>query len=529
MSGKHTSVVQAALLVQHLYDHGMRHAVVCPGSRNAPIIHALVAHGGWQLASVVDERNAGFQALGMSIGLGMKPVMVVTTSGTAALNLASSVAEADLMDIPLFAITADRPKEWIGQQDNQSIVQSNIFQPFVRYSAEFLQGKNQDFSWFNAQKIAEAWMASQTPRRGPVHLNIPIAEPFYEALKEPVQLPPSSKFTLPKAMPLNLEVEKAELQGKKILLVAGQSTDYDAEVFSAWQSLPQAFVFSERLANLPSLEGWCSEGACLDLDFNATKAPDLVIYFGGPIVSKRMKHYLRQLSVPFWTIGTTFFPKTYEKIHRYLLGNINEVLSALLPEREESNFNAVWRSHPTIGLEENSWSESSIFQQIHPFLTANWIHWGNSGVIRHAMNIPFSGRKEWSNRGVSGIDGCLSTAIGTAQWGESVDLVIGDISFGYNANGLWQEKGNLPLRIWVINNGGGKIFSSLEGPKRFEAALPYQETPHPFSIQKVAEAFGAEFFRISSQEAWKMFASEFDFTDRRRIQVIELALDSSIH
>ncbi|MFY8133323.1 MAG: hypothetical protein ACOVOL_08815, partial [Bacteroidia bacterium] len=75
----------------------------------------------------------------------------------------------------------------------------------------------------------------------------------------------------------------------------------------------------------------------------------------------------------------------------------------------------------------------------------------------------------------------------------------------------------------------GKIFSSLEGPKRFEAALPYQETPHPFSIQKVAEAFGAEFFRISSQEAWKMFASEFDFTDRRRIQVIELALDSSIH
>ena len=178
MSGKHTSVVQAALLVQHLYDYGMRHAVVCPGSRNAPIIHALVAHGGWKLTSVIDERNAGFQALGMSLGLGMKPVMVVTTSGTAALNLASAMAEADLMNLPLFAITADRPKEWIGQQDNQAIVQSNIFQPFVRYSAEFLQNKNQDFSWFNAQKLAEAWIASQTPRRGPVHLNIPISEPF---------------------------------------------------------------------------------------------------------------------------------------------------------------------------------------------------------------------------------------------------------------------------------------------------------------------------------------------------------------
>jgi 2-succinyl-5-enolpyruvyl-6-hydroxy-3-cyclohexene-1-carboxylate synthase len=522
MSGKHTSVVQAALLVQHLYDYGMRHAVVCPGSRNAPIIHALVAHGGWELTSVIDERNAGFQALGISLGLGIKPVMVVTTSGTAALNLASAMAEADLMNLPLFAISADRPKEWIGQQDNQAIVQSNIFQPFVRYSAEFLQSKNQDFSWFNAQKLAEAWIASQTPRRGPVHLNIPIAEPFYSPLEQALPLPKASKIELPIASSHNVTEAKRELLGKKILVVAGQSLDYHSEIFSAWQSLPQAFVFSERLANLPSMEGWNSEGACMDLELNAAKAPDLVIYFGGPVVSKRMKLFLKRLDVPFWTIGSGFFPKTYEKIDRYFVADVNEWMAAMLPEKENSSFNSIWMEENIVANEVETWEEQEIYRKIFPFLTADWIHWGNSGVIRYALDLPFTGKKEWGNRGASGIDGSLSTAVGTASLGESVDLVIGDISFGYNANGLWQEKGNLPLRIWVINNGGGKIFSSLEGPKRFEEALPYQETPHPFSIQKVAEAFGAEYHRVASLEEWSMFSSSFNFSKRERFQVIEL-------
>jgi len=522
MSGKHTSVVQAALLVQHLYDFGMRHAVVCPGSRNAPIIHALVAHGGWKLTSVIDERNAGFQALGMSLGLGMKPVMVVTTSGTAALNLASAMAEADLMNLPLFAITADRPKEWIGQQDNQAIVQSNIFQPFVRYSAEFLQDKNQDFSWFNAQKLAEAWIASQTPRRGPVHLNIPISEPFYSPLEQPLPLPKASKIELPIATTLNLAEAKQELLGKKILVVAGQSLEYNHEVFAAWQTLPQAFVFSERLANLPPLDHWNSEGACLDLEQNAAKAPDLVIYFGGPVVSKRMKQFLKQLDAPIWTIGTTFFPKTYEKIDRYFVADVNEWMAAMLPEKEDSSFNAAWREGNKAENQSEPWEERWIYRKIFPFLTADWIHWGNSGVIRYALDLPLTGKKEWGNRGASGIDGSLSTAVGTASLGESVDLVVGDIAFGYNANGLWQERGNLPLRIWVMNNGGGKIFSSLEGPKRFEDALVYQETPHPFSIQKVAEAFGAEHHRIASSEEWTLFSSSFDFSKRDGIQVIEL-------
>jgi len=525
MSGKHTSVVQAALLVQHLFEYGMRHAVVCPGSRNAPILHALIAHGGWNLSSVVDERNAGFQALGISIGLGLKPVMVVTTSGTAALNLASSMAEADLMEIPLFAITADRPKEWIGQQDNQAIVQTNVFQPFVRFSAELLQHQNNGYVSFNAQKIAEAWIHSQTPRRGPVHLNVPISEPFYEPLQKPVSLPNASKISWSTRAINHLDERKKELFGKKILVVAGQSLDLNKEIFSAWNRLPQAFVFSERLGNLESLGGWTSEGACHDLEKNEEKWPDVVIYLGGPMVSKRLKTFLRQCSAEFWTIGSTFFPKTYEKIDQYLVGDVNEWMKALLPQPEASSYHSAWIKGNELPVIDSTWSEKNIYSQIFPFLSADWIHWGNSGVIRYANHLPFSGRKEWSNRGTSGIDGCLSTALGTASLGDSVDLILGDVSFGYNANGLWQSKSDLPLRVWVINNGGGKIFRAIPGPKQFEEALIYQETPQPFSIQKVAEAFGAVHFRISSAEEWETFSKTFDFSKRTHVQVIELVVN----
>jgi 2-succinyl-5-enolpyruvyl-6-hydroxy-3-cyclohexene-1-carboxylate synthase len=460
----------------------------------------------------------------MSIGLGMKPVMVVTTSGTAAVNLASAMAEADLMDLPLFAVTADRPKEWIGQNDNQAIVQTDLFHPFVRYFGELIQFKNGEYASFNAQKIAEAWMASQTPRRGPVHLNVPISEPFYLPLEEPIALPKASKiFINPTEIPLANNT-RLDLMGKKILVVAGQGLEYDRAVFAAWQALPQAFVFSERLGNLNLLENWSSEAACLDLMENEAKAAEVVIYLGGPIVSKRLKQFLRESSAEFWTIGTTFFPKTYEKIDRYFVGDGNAWMKALLPEPIASDFNASWQRKTEVSEVDLSWSERSIYAKILPFLTADWIHWGNSGVIRYANRIPFSGRKEWANRGCSGIDGSVSTAVGTASLGFSVDLVVGDVSFGYNSNGLWQRSSNIPLRIWVINNGGGKIFSSLDGPNRFPEALEYQETPHPFSIQKIAEAFGAQYHRISSEEEWNRFSQSFNFSNRTGTEVIEVVV-----
>jgi 2-succinyl-5-enolpyruvyl-6-hydroxy-3-cyclohexene-1-carboxylate synthase len=521
MNQPHTGVFQAAILVHHVFEYGVRNVVVCPGSRNAPIIHELVAHGGFQITSVVDERNAGYQAIGISIATNRAPVMVVTTSGTAALNLSSSLAEADLLDIPIIAVTADRPKEWIGQQDNQAINQNRIFSNFVRFETELMVDEDGSLAWYHAQQIAECFTKAQFPRKGPVHINVPIREPLYVPQEHSVKLPLFQKIVFPVLECSVLEFQKYFHQANKILLVIGQGLDHPAEEIKKWAELPQVFIFHERLANLNLYTDWRSEAAAA----NITKEmlPDLVIYWGGPIVSKRIKTWLRTLEVPFYSIGTTYFPNTFQKSITRFVGSTKNILSQLIPIKKESSFSQIWQKAGQLSLEVGEhWEDTFIYSEFSEVLTGEWIHWGNSSVIRFANYQIKKGQQEWSNRGSSGIDGVLSTAVGCAQMGQKTDLIIGDISMAYNLNGLWQEHHHIPLRIWVINNGGGQIFDLLSGPEQFPEAKKLQTTPQQLSFEFLAKGFGAAYRKITSKASWEILKNEMETISWDSIQVIEL-------
>ena len=174
-SNKENVNILTALLVRH----GVQCAVVCPGSRNSAIVHNLHECPDIQCFPVTDERSAGFYALGMAQAL-RKPVVVCVTSGTALLNLAPAVAEAYYQHIPLVAVSADRPPQWIDQLDGQTLPQPDALGRFVRKAVSLPEPTDADTRWYCNRLVNEALIAARQGGGGPVHINVPITEPLFE-------------------------------------------------------------------------------------------------------------------------------------------------------------------------------------------------------------------------------------------------------------------------------------------------------------------------------------------------------------
>ena len=233
-------------LVSHIFNNGIRHVILCPGSRNAPLTLSFSRHPHIQCFSLVDERSAGFTALGMAVALG-KPVAIVCTSGTAVLNLYPAITEAFYSQIPLLVITADRPPEWIDQWDGQCILQTRIFEKHILCSFTFNPLKP-DFN-FN-----EAMGLCSFPKKGPVHINVPLTEPLYEAKDE--------EFVYDKLTPVAEHLSfspnhiPGELTYKKILLLAGADAwgERFKESFNNLKAEGKLFLLADVISGLHDIQ-----------------------------------------------------------------------------------------------------------------------------------------------------------------------------------------------------------------------------------------------------------------------------------
>lgn len=172
--------------------YGIEKVVLSPGSRNSPLIHSFACDPGFQCYSIVDERSAGFFALGL-IMQSRQPVAICCTSGTAVLNLGPAVAEAFYQRLPLVVITADRPTAWIGQMDGQTLPQPHIFGPLVKHSVQLPECTNTESRWYCNRLINEALSAINHHGYGPVQINIPLSEPLFNYTVE--RLPEVRKIT----------------------------------------------------------------------------------------------------------------------------------------------------------------------------------------------------------------------------------------------------------------------------------------------------------------------------------------------
>lgn len=533
--------------IRHLAEicvaKGIENIIISPGSRNAPIILAFKQKFAINCLSIVDERSAGFFALGMAQQTG-KPVAIACTSGSAVLNYAPAIAEAYYQKIPLLIITADRPVEWIDMADSQTIRQKEIFKNYIQKSIELPQNINsEDELWFTDRLINEAINACSYPVSGPVHINLPFTEPLYEGFDEEL---PKAKL-IDTIVPNNLIGEdKLSLladqwnASKRILILTGMLPKNEElnSLLSTFAKGNSIAVLTETTSNLYAEDFHSSIDkilAAISTEELAKFAPDLLITIGNQIISKKVKAFLRShRPANHWHIDPTDLNlDTYKSLTQNIPMNPLDLFKQLKNEIKigEGNYSKLWKEKELITenkhaeyLSQCPYSDLQVFELLLKNIPQkNHLQLANSTPVRYAQL--FKNREDleyFSNRGTSGIDGCISTAVGAAYASQHpTTLITGDLSFFYDSNGLWNNYLPEQLRIIIINNGGGGIFRFIDGPTKSDS-LDYFETPHNLNAENIAKTFGVEYFSANSIEELEASILPFYNENLEKTAILEI-------
>lgn len=506
---------------------GVEHVVLSPGSRCAPITIAFARHGGFQVKTVSDERAAAFMALGMALTTG-KPTVLVCTSGTAALNYAPAVAEAFFQRVPLLILSADRPPEWIDQLDGQTIRQQNVFGQHIKQSYTFPPDfSHPDATWYSERMVSEALNEAMNYPAGPVHINVPLREPFYPAPDEDLKYNKQVKVIAeePQAYDLSvaqsLRLQEEILKYRKVLVLAGQDQQQEPLLKSlhTFTESTGAVVVGDIISNIHQLPQAIRHQDIIfgntDQEQLAKLQPDLLISFGKSIISKSLKVYLRKYKPnahwhvqPAGQVADTF--QSLTKIVRSTAQNFFTALAG--STRADENFAAAWAAaNKTAGNYLQKYTQGApyselpvvarVLRQLPP---KSNLHLANSMAVRYANIVGLQAAQQvqvYANRGTSGIDGSTSTAVGCALSSPGITtLLTGDLAFFYDRNGLWHNYLPSNLRIVLLNNHAGGIFRLIDGPRQQPELEPYFETRQELNAENTARDFGIRYTSVNSLE-----------------------------
>ena len=542
---KHIQQLATILLAKGITD-----IVISPGSRSGPLAHTLAGSKEFSCRSVVDERSAAYFALGMAQAK-QKPVALVCSSGTAALNFAPAVAEAFYQNIPLIVLTADRPGYWIDQGENQTIRQNNIYHDFCKLEITLPMEESEKELWFAGRIINETLNTAVSENPGPVHINIPLEEPLHDLLDEVLPSPQVIELTKAKAFFAENELLKltaAFNQSEKILILAGQQYPHPEleKILAEFSAKTGAVVIKEHLANLnhPQFIGSVDLLMTSLLSENPEDfKPDLLISLGGAFVSKQLKQFLRKNRPEnHWHLSLAEqYYDTYQSLTRVikieaavfftqLSDQINPKGKEYLTrwKAKEKHVNQVRDAF----ISQIGFCDLKVFSQIQKFIPENSVvHLGNSSPVRYALLFEAASNVRYcSNRGVSGIDGSLSTAVGFSSESEKLNtIILGDLSFFYDSNALWNKYIKANLRIIVIHNGGGNIFSMIKGPGESPAFNEFFFTENKISAKGIAQTFGLNYFRASNETDLENELQHFYTENQKNAAILEIFTDAGVN
>ena len=541
------------ILTSLLLEYGVSDAVVCPGSRNAPIVHNLSVCEAIRCRPVTDERSAAFYALGLAIAT-RRPTVVCVTSGSALLNVMPAVAEAAYQHVPLVVISADRPQQWIDQLDGQTIPQSDALGRFVRKAVQLPEPHNDEERWLCRRLVNEAIHIATCRQGAPVHINVPISEPLFEFDTE--QLPQLSRFNNIKRAAINdasMDMPDAFHDATRPMIVIGQLA-HGTVSHETIRSLSEKYVvMSEPLSN-PSymtihfdeaVRYIVSDNSSIndDEDDKTAYYPDYVIYVGDTLVSKPARRFLRNAKAPSCLIT----PDAAD-IHDPLMtltdivecdsDSINALLASLCdaPDTDERcRFHDRWQSfldacaaHADAYAPEYSQMATVKYfeEQLADLDIDICVHYANSSAVRLACI--YAQHYVWCNRGVNGIEGSLSTAAGFSLATHDMTVcVIGDLSFFYDQNALWNSNLRGNLRIILLNNRGGGIFRQLPGLSDSPAADDLVMASHENTAQGICTQNDIGYMSAKNMDEMQIGIVTLLTRESERPMLLEVFTDSN--
>lgn len=559
----------AQTVIQLCKAKNIQHIVISPGSRNAPLTIGFTNDPFFTCYSIVDERSAAFFAMGIAQKI-THPVAVVCSSGSALLNYYPAVAEAFYSHIPLVVLSADRPDYLIGIGDGQTINQENVYENHILYSAnlkvssekkpkhldetepaiikniesklERLLGLKQAIHEENVDEINIA-INKSISLQGPVHINIPFEEPLY-LTEEKLSVQPEvvELETKPK------RIDQSELKGlledwsnasKKMILVGvNQPNSIEEKWLEELASDQSVLVFTETTSNLHHPEFFPSIDTIIapleEAEFQELQ-PDILVTFGGLIVSKKIKAFLRNYQPKHhWHIDLHQANDTFFCLDNHIKTTPNHFFSEFLPKLthfKKSNYRTIWKEVKKKRLERHdSYLQDIPFSDFKAF---NWVlnklpkksslQISNSSAIRYSQLFNLDETIDvYCNRGTSGIDGSTSTAVGFSVANDRpTTFITGDLGFFYDSNALWNNYIPNHFRIIVVNNGGGGIFRILPGEKNTDNFDTYFETKHQLNAQHLCAMYGLDYHSAQDETELKNELESF-YSESNKTKLLEI-------
>lgn len=502
----------AQSIIEIFAARGIHQIVISPGSRNAPLTIGFASNDTFECFSIADERSAAFFALGMAQQT-QKSVALLCTSGSALLNYYPAFAEAFYSQIPLIVVSADRPHDKIDIGDGQTIRQENVFANHSLFNANL----NENVSRGNDQLINEA-ISKAILEKGPVHINVPFEEPLYETTEELIvksQIIPEVE-PIPAVEDLSIFAEKWNAASKKMILVGVNNPNLISQEIISWLANdPSVIVLTEATSNLHH-ENFISNIDTIITPFSAADfenfKPEILLTFGGMVVSKRIKGFLRKYKPEaHWHVDVLRAYDTFGALTHHFKTKPSLFFERFIPlsQNVESQYQSefleikrVRQVNQEIYLSKIPFSDFKAFELIMPRLPQNsMLQISNSSPIRYAQLIDIDPSiSVFCNRGTSGIDGSTSTAVGASfASNKQTVFITGDISFLYDSNALWNQYIPKNFKIILVNNGGGGIFRILPGHEETPIFNRYFETSHCFTGEHLAKMFQLNYYTFSNE------------------------------
>ena len=550
---KYSSIPSAQTVVLHCKAKGIQDIVISPGSRNAPLTIGFTEDPSFNCFSIVDERCAAFFALGMAQQL-QKPVAVLCTSGSALLNYYPAIAEAFYSNIPLVVLSADRPFYKIDVGDGQTIRQDHVFDRHIGYSAnmklDFIHA-TEKVEKYAPQSIAGNVATEQVniqsyndgelhkalnlaiDHKLPVHINVPFEEPLYGKILEATVKPYFNEVIKSETVIEDLDgfLDHWNSTKRKMVLVGVNYPNCVEQRFlDQLANDPSVVVLTETTSNIhhpnffPSIDSILAPIEKLEAkgQLFETLQPEILLTFGGLVVSKKIKAFLREYKPKHhWHIDEHKAYDTFFVLTHHFKTQLNTFFDQFLTAvtNVESEYFKLWNGikfeyevKRKEYLHRIPFSDLTAFGQIFESIPENvQLQMANSSTIRYAQLFNLKPSIEvFCNRGTSGIDGSLSTAIGASVINEKQTILIaGDLSFFYDSNGLWNNYIKSDFRIILINNDGGGIFRILPGQEETDNFETYFETTHSLNAAHLCKMHGIEYSCVNEENSLKRGLAEF--------------------